>query len=142
MEGLGKRKYSASRSEQKSTPRTVNSSSTEADAPSLPAGKKASGKSAKGVRTLQEPLNPNATTTIPTILLHSPVAEATVRQETDDAEAPKDVGYNDMHLGQVQQRDMEKEQVELVRREKHASKERKDGDRRMRDAARLAASLA
>ena len=86
-------------------------------------------------------LNPDATTTVPTTLSPSPVAEATVRQEMDDNEAPTDVGYNDMHLGHVQLRDMEAEQVELVRREKHASKERKDGSRRIRDAARLAASL-
>jgi hypothetical protein len=88
-------------------------------------------------RTLQEPLNPNATTTFPATLSPSPVAEATVRQvATDDVEAPTDVGYNDTNLHHVQD-----EQAELVRREKEACKQRKAGDRHVRDS-RLTASLA
>ncbi len=121
----------------------MNSSPQEAEAPSLPAGEKSSGKSAKVVRTLQEPLNPHAPT-IPATLSQSPVAEATVRQvSTDDVDAPTDVRYNDTNLGHAEQRDVaQEEQAELVRREKQAGKERKAGSRRIRDAARLAASLA
>ena len=92
----------------------LNPSSTEAEAPSLPAGKKASGKSAERVRTLHEPLNPDATTTVPTTLSPSPVAEATVRQDGDDQEAPTDAGYNDMDLGHGHLRDMEEAHVELI----------------------------
>ncbi len=114
MEGPWKRKLSTSRSDRKSNPQMLNPRSTEAEAPSLPAGKKASGKSAERVRTLHEPLNPDATTTVPTTLSPSPVAEATVSQAMDDHEAPTDVGYNDMHLGHGHLRDMEAEQVELV----------------------------
>ena len=106
-----------------------------------PRGEKASGKSAERVRTLHEPLNPNATTTVPTTLLPSPVAEATVREDGDDQEAPTDAGANDMHLGHGHLRNMEAERIELVQRQKQATKERKDGSRRLRDATRLEASL-
>jgi hypothetical protein len=50
------------------------------------------------------------------------------------------VGYNEMALGHGQLRNMEQEQVELIRRQKQATKERKEGSRKIRDA-RLAASL-
>ena len=123
MEGPWKRKLSASSSNRKSTPRILNPSSTEAEAPSLPAGKKASGKSAERVRTLREhePLNPDATTTVPTILSPSHVAEATVNG--DDQEAPTDPGYNDMDFGRGHLREMEEAQVELIRRQKQATTE-------------------
>ncbi len=123
MEGPEKRKLSASSSDRKSNPRTLNPSSTEAEAPSLPAGKKASSKSAERVRTLHEPLNPDATIIVPTTLSPPPVAEATERQEVDDQEAPTDAGYNDIPLGHGQLRDREQEQVELLRRQKQATKE-------------------
>ena len=121
-----KRMLSASGSNRKSNPRNLNPSSSEAEAPSLPAGKKASGKSAERVRTLREhePLNPDATTTVPTILSPSSVAEATVNG--DDQEAPTDPGYNDEDFGPSRLREMEEEQVELLRRQKQANKERKD----------------
>ncbi len=134
MEGPRKPELPASHSDRKSNPWTVNPSSTEAEAPSLPAGKKASGQSAERVRTLHEPLNPDATIIVPTTLSPSPVAEATERQDADDQEAPTDAGYNDMDLGHGQLRDTEREQVELVRRQKQATKERKEGSRKIRAA--------
>ena len=133
---------SASSSDRKSNPRTVNPSSMEAEAPSLPAGKKASGKSAERVRTLREhePLNPDATTIVPTIFSPSSVAEATVNG--DDQEAPTDPGYNDMHVGRGRLREMEEAQVELLRRQKQATKDVKAASRKIRDAMRLQASHA
>ncbi len=106
MEGPEKRKLSASSSDRKSNTRTLNPSSTEAEAPSLPAGKKASSKSAERVRPLHKPLNPDATIIVPTTLSRSPVAEATERQDVDDQEAPTDVGYNDIALGHGQLRNI------------------------------------
>ena len=85
MEGPEKRKLSASSSNRKSTPRNLYPSSSEAEAPSLPAGKKASGKSAERVRTLHEPLNPDAATIVPTIFSPSSVAEATVNGDDQEA---------------------------------------------------------
>ncbi len=83
---------------------------------------------------MHEPLNYDATIIVPTTLSPSPVAEATERQEVDDHEAPTDAGYNDTDLGPGQLRDLEQEQAELIRRQKQATKERKEGSRKIRDA--------
>ena len=70
-----------------------------------------------------EALNPDATTIVPTIFSPSSVAEATVNG--DDQEAPTDPGYNDEDFGPSRLREMEEEQVELLRRQKQATKERR-----------------
>ncbi len=141
MEGPEKRILPASAPNQDFKSRTVNPDSTEAEV-TLPAGKKASGKSAKVVRTSQEPLNPNATT-IPVTPSPTLVAQETVRQvATGDHEAPTDHGYSGTNPGHVEQGEMAGEvQADRVRCEKQARKEKKAEDRRTRDAA-LAASLA
>ena len=142
MRGPERRILSASSSDRKSNPQTVNSSSMEAEEPSLLAGKKASkasGKSVERVRT-RERLNLDATTIVTTILSPSHVAEATV--SGDEQEAPTDPGYDGMDFDRAHMRELEVEQVELLRRQKQATKEVKDANRKIRDVQRMQTSLA
>ena len=94
----------------------MNSSSTEAEEPSLLAGKKASkasGKSVERVRT-SERLNLDATTIVRTILSPSHVAETTV--SGDEYEEPTDEGYVGRDFDREYMRELEVEQAELLRR--------------------------
>ena len=115
---------------------------TEAEEPSLLAGKKASkasGKSAERVRTTER-LNLDATTIVRTILSPSHVAETTA--SGDEHEAPAGERYVDTDSDRVYMRALQVEQVDLVQRQKQASKELKEANRKIRGARRGQTSLA
>ncbi len=145
MEGPGKSTFSASGSKREPKPRTVNPISTEAEGP-LPKGKKASSKTAKVIRMLHEPLNPNATTTpitpSPTAVAQSPASQVA----SGDAEDATDLGDSNENPSSAAQGEMVNERnlkADRVQQEKKAKKDKKAEDRRNCDAlAATAASLA
>ena len=140
MEGPEKRKLSASSTDRKSSPQTMILT-TEAEEPSLLAGKKASkasGKSAERVRTTER-LNRDATTIVRTILSPSHVVETTV--SGDEHETPTDQGYVGTDFDRECMRELEAEQADLLRRQKQATKDVKEANRKIRDA-RMKTSLA
>jgi hypothetical protein len=120
----------------------VKSSSTEADEPSLLAGKKASTASGKSVERVgtTERLNPDTTTIVRTILSPSHVAEATV--SGDEYEEPTDEGYHGNDFDRDHMRELGVEKAKLLRRQKQATKEVKAANRKIRDAQRMQTSLA
>ena len=137
-----RRLLSASRSDRESNPRTVKPISTEADEPSLLAGKKASkatGKSAERVRTTDR-LNRDATTIVRTILSPSHVVETTV--SGDEYEEPTDEGYHGNDFDRDHMRELGVEKAKLLRRQKQATKDVKAASRKIRDAQRMQTSLA
>ena len=143
MEGPEKRKLSASSSDRESNPRTVKPISTmEAEAPSLPAGKKASkksGKSGERVRTTELP-NLDTTTIVRTTLSPSPVAEATV--SANERDAPTQGGYRVRDFDREQMAALKAVESDMLRRQKQAAKDTKEASRNVRDARSMRTSLA